>query len=134
MILRDLRKLVNKEKRKNERVKAAQTIATGIGAVAVAGVATGILIAPKSGKETREELKEKAVNTVEAIKDTVHKKVESVKDPAAHAISEVFNVIKDAHGNAEGVKRDIKDCCHEITQEIHKTAESVSNKLNDAVK
>lgn len=43
MILRDLLELVSKEKRKKERVKAAQTLAVGIGVVAAAGVATGIL-------------------------------------------------------------------------------------------
>lgn len=89
----------------------------------------GVLFAPKSGRETRENLKKKAVNTAETIKDTVKKKVETVKDSAAHAAQEVSNVIKDIHGKTEGVKKDIKDGCHEITQDIHKTAENTSNDL-----
>lgn len=83
MILRDLLGLVSKEKRKREIVKAAQKFAVGTGVVAAVGVATGILFAPKSGKETREDLKKKAVNTVATIKDTFRKKAETVKDSAA---------------------------------------------------
>lgn len=59
MFLEDSLDLVSKEKRKNESVKAAQKFAVGMGAVAAVatvGVATGILFAPKSGKETREDL------------------------------------------------------------------------------
>ena len=77
MILRDLLDLVSKEKRKRERVKAAQKFAVGMGVIAAVGVVSGILFAPKSGKETREDMKKKAVNTVETIKDTVQKEVET---------------------------------------------------------
>ena len=137
MFLRDSLDLVSREKRKNETVKAAQKSAVGMGFVAAvgmgvvaavgvslivaAGVATGILFAPKSGKETREDLKKKAVNTVETIKDKV----------SAHSAQEVVcNVIQNVHGKTEGVKKDIKDGFHEITQDIHKTAENISNELN----
>lgn len=80
MILRDLLDLVSKEKRKRARVKAVQKFAVGMGVVAAVGVATGILFAPKSGKETLEDLKKKAVNTVETIKDKVQKKVETANE------------------------------------------------------
>jgi len=133
MILTDLLALVNKDKKKREKVKAAQKFAVGMGVVAAvgaAGVATGILCAPKSGKETREDLKKKAISTVE----TIQKKVETMKDSAAHAAQEVSNVIKDVHGKTEDVKNDIKDGYHEIEQDIHKTAENISNELNKSVK
>lgn len=117
MILRDLLELVSKEKRRKERLKKAQKFAVGMGVVAAAGVATGILIAPKSGKETREDLKNKAV-----------KAVETIKDSAAHAAEEVSNVIKDVHAKTEDVKKDIKDGYHEIT------AKNISNEFNEAVK
>jgi gas vesicle protein len=134
MILRDVLDLVNKEKRKKERVKAVQKFALGMGVVAAVGVATGILLAPKSGKETREDLKNKAVNTAETIKDTVRKKAEAVKDSAAHAAQEVRNVMKVVHEKTEGVKKDIENGFHEITEDIHKTAENISNELNKSVK
>jgi len=131
MILNDLIDLVSKEKRKKERVKVAQKLAVGMGVVAAVSVTTGILFAPKSGKETRECLKKKAVNTVETIKDTIQKKAETVKDSAAHAAKEAYNVIKDVQGKKEIVKKDIKDDYHEMTQDIHKTAEIIPNEFNN---
>jgi len=113
MILRDLLDSLSREKKRKERVKAAQKIALVMGAVAAAGVATGIIFAPKSGKETRAVLKNAAVNTVETIKDTVQKKAETVKDSAANAAQGVRNVIEEVHGKAEGVKMCIKDGHHE---------------------
>lgn len=85
MILGDLLDLINKEKREKERIKTAQRFAVGIGIVAAAGVATGIVFAPKSGKETREDLKKKALDTVETIKKTSQKKGELVKASTDHA-------------------------------------------------
>ena len=134
MILEDLRNLVSKERRRKERLKAARKLAVGMGVVAAAGVATGMLFAPKSGKETRKILKHKAVNTVETIRDTVRKKAEAAKDSASHTAQEVRDVIKDVHGKMEGVKKDIQDGCHEITQDIHDTAENVSKELSKSVK
>jgi gas vesicle protein len=113
MILRDLLELINKEKRRKEKVKAARKFAIGMGVVAAVGVASGIVFAPKSGKETREDLKNIAVTTAETIKERVQKKAETVKDSAAHAAHEVVNVMKDIHEKTEGVKKNNKDGHHE---------------------
>lgn len=123
-ILRDLLD-VGKEKRKKERVKATQKFVVGMGAVAAAGVATGILFAQKPGKEAREDLKKKAVNAAETIKDTVQKKTDAVKDSVAHATQEVSNIIKDVHGKTENVKMDIKNDYYETAQDNNKTADEI---------
>ncbi len=130
MILKDLLDSVSKEKRKKERVKTVQNWAVGMGAAAAVGVATGILFAPKSGKETREDLKKKAGNTVEAIKDTFHKEAKTVKDFADHAAQKAGEIIKDVHGKTEGEIKDSKDGSHEIPQDIHKIGEEIPNELN----
>jgi hypothetical protein len=65
MALKDLLDLTGKEKLRKKRTKTVQTIAVGVGAVvaaAAAGVATGILIAPKPGRETREDLKQTCIH------------------------------------------------------------------------
>lgn len=97
MIFGDLLDLVNKKRRQKERVRTVLKFTAGICIAAAAGLAKGILTAPKSGKETREELKKKAVETMEAIKETVHKKAESVIDSAAHAAHEVSEVLSLEH-------------------------------------
>ena len=74
MNIRELIESANKEKKKKERAIAAQNLAVGMGVVATLSVATGILFAPKSGKETRELIKKKAVDTAETVKEIIQKK------------------------------------------------------------
>lgn len=46
---------------------------------AAAGVVTGVLIAPTSGKETREKLSDKTDDLLESVKDLLSKHEEEVK-------------------------------------------------------
>lgn len=66
MDMGDLIDMINKEKRKSERVKKAKRLAVGAGVAATLGVITGIFLTTKS-----------------------------VKYSAAHATQEVCNIIKD---------------------------------------
>ena len=126
MIINELLDLVNKDKRRKEREKTAMKVAIGVGVAATIGVATGILISPKSGKETREELKLKVVNAVEAIQ----KNAETVKKSVGHAVENATNAIKDVQGKVETIKNDFNDGRNEVTQEIQKTAVKISNEIN----
>lgn len=80
---------------------------TVVGAVA-AGFAAGILTAPKSGKETRKDLKKKAVNLkTEAEKRTSQAKaaakdsVGSLKTGSQKVGDAVVETAKDVKGNVE---------------------------------
>lgn len=53
MIMRDLLDLVSKKKRKKVRVNEERNFGLGMRAVATVGVGSGILLAPKLGKESR---------------------------------------------------------------------------------
>ena len=134
MSLRDLFDLVNKEKRERSKVKAAQKIAVGVSIAATVGIATGILLAPKAGKETREDIKKKVGDTVETIKDTVHKKVDAVKETTTQAAQDVNHAIHGVHGKGLRIKKDMKDGLHNIEQDIEKTAEKISDEINNPVK
>ncbi len=50
---------------------------------AAAGVVTGVLIAPTSGKETREKVQDKTVELLEGIKDLLAKEGEKAAEEAA---------------------------------------------------
>ena len=74
--------------------------AIGAAVGAIAGLVAGVLTAPKSGKETREDLKVKAVELkeeterrIEAARDA-KKPIDSLKDQAEHAISRGKEVVK----------------------------------------
>jgi|WetSurMetagenome_2_1015567.scaffolds.fasta_scaffold189412_1 gas vesicle protein len=97
MVTRDLLEDAAREKRKKEGIQFIQQVAVGMNTLAVAGVATGILIAPKSGKATLEDLMITAVKTVENTKNTVREKVEEMKGSAIRVEKKVDNVIKVVH-------------------------------------
>ena len=54
MIIKDLLDMAGKDKKKKQRAQNAKKLAAGIGIAATVGVAAGVLLAPKSGKETRQ--------------------------------------------------------------------------------
>lgn len=59
--------------------KKAGVIASAIGA----GVVAGLMLAPKSGKETREDIKNKATET----KESIEAKAKQLKDKAKEKIT-----------------------------------------------
>lgn len=134
IIARNLLEIVNNEKRRSDSMKTTQKFIIGIGIVAAVGVAAGILLTLKLGKETREDLKKKAIITVRDINDSLQKKAEAAKNFSANSAQDISNTIEDFYKKTDGVKKDIKDGYHEITQDIHKTADNISNDLNESVK
>lgn len=82
--------LINKKKRK-QKAKAVKTAALSAAIGVTAGAAAGVLLAPKSGKETREnivnksvEAKDKLVEKTKATKASISTKVsEGKKDVSA---------------------------------------------------
>lgn len=57
----------------------------------IAGIATGLLIAPSSGKETRELIKEKA----KGFKDEIDKKLDKLNKESLTELKEKFNHVKE---------------------------------------
>ena len=82
--------LINKKKKK-QKAKAVKTAALSAAIGVTAGAAAGVLLAPKSGKETREDIvnksveaKDKLVEKTRATKATISTKVsEGKKDVSA---------------------------------------------------
>lgn len=79
--------LINKKKRK-QKAKAVKTAALSAAIGVTAGAAAGVLLAPKSGKETREDIVNKSVEAkdklVEKTKAAISTKVsEGKKDVSA---------------------------------------------------
>ena len=79
-------------------------IALGAVVGAVAGFVTGILIAPKSGKETRQDIKVGARHA----KDVSVKKANEVKDKATHVAADVTGKAKNVAGDVEAKAKELK--------------------------
>jgi gas vesicle protein len=86
-------------------MRTGPTIAIGIGIGAAIGLAAGIFLAPKSGRETIKDIKNKAVSTAGAIKNTVRSKTEAAKnsmsDMADRAGAAVRDVQRDMGGTGK---------------------------------
>jgi gas vesicle protein len=107
MSIKDLIDLVNKEKRQKERAKAAKRAMVMV-AVAAAGVAIGVIFAPKSGNETQERIMKKAADTEEIIKDRIQKKQQAVKASKARVAKDDGNDIKDVHEKTKVEEKELK--------------------------
>ena len=92
----------------------------GLGVIigAIAGVVAGFLTAPKSGKETREDIKKKASE----VKGTAERKL---KD--AH--KELGNISDDAKAKAKDLQGKAKDELNELT----KKADELRDKVKTAI-
>ena len=94
------RKVVSKGRRKKEKIKTAQKFA------------------------------EKIVNKEDEIQNAIQEKAETVKDSAVHATQEAGNFVKEVREKDQGVIEDMKDGRHQISQDMHKTADNISEEFN----
>lgn len=102
MKIRDMLEKRMKEKRKKQRAKIVMKVTVG----AIAGIATGlvggVLMAPKSGKETRDDigktakdLGETAITKAAEIRETLDNKVVKTKNNVTVAKEKIAKYISD---------------------------------------
>ncbi|HWR12514.1 MAG TPA: YtxH domain-containing protein [Rectinemataceae bacterium] len=94
MFLNNMLDMVNRKKRDEDRRKASINFALGMGIAATIGLVKGILYAPKSGKETRDELKKKAEEALETIRGKVRHKAEIVRETTTRAAQELKSTLQ----------------------------------------
>ena len=83
-----------KRKEKRKKIVKAATASTIVGGTL--GVLSGILLAPKSGKETRNDIKEKA----NEIKDNTIEKTRELKANAKEAKTKIKDYLKEKKNKA----------------------------------
>ncbi|MDP2791006.1 MAG: YtxH domain-containing protein [Rectinemataceae bacterium] len=94
MSFNDVLDSINKRKRTEERNRTMVKFALGMGLAATIGLVKGILYAPKSGKETREDLKKKASETVDTIREKVLNGARALKIAKEKVAEELHEVVK----------------------------------------
>ena len=100
-----------------------QTLIEGIAVGAVAGTIAGLLLAPKSGKETRDEIKAYLME----IKDNIVERLETVGDFTQEKYEEVVKAViaeyaaarKITVDQAEEIEANLRDGYEAIRQTIH---------------
>jgi gas vesicle protein len=106
--------------RKDQQKDVVKKVAVGAAITAVAGYVAGVLTAPKSGKQTRADLKDKAKETYNAAEKELkklHTELTDVIDEATDRISS-FKNRKDVDA-ALSKGRDAKQKARELLSTLH---------------
>jgi len=91
---------------------------------AVTGVAAGLLIAPSSGKETRELIKEK----VKGFKNEIDKKLDTLNEESITDLKEKFNHVKEeASEEYKNIEKKVSKLKKEIETKIANLKKQVSD-------
>ena len=107
---------------KQDNNGTAKKIAIGAALSAVAGYVAGILTAPKSGKETRQDIKEKAVETYAAAEKELKKLHTELGDMLAEAgdkFGELRGKGKKSLDEAVSKGQKAKDKAREVLSSLH---------------
>ena len=94
MSIKEVLNRAKRGKRKAKAVETAKKVGTGLGVGAAIGSALGVLFAPKSGKETRQD-----------IADTAKTSVENIKVGANEASAKIVKVIEDGKERIANIKK-----------------------------
>lgn len=147
MTLKDLVTTSKKERLRRQRAKAAQNIAAGALIGVAAGAALGTLLAPKSGKETREDIKRLATDAADRVKtaastvgttladaaDTIKNAAvntaDTVKEGVNAATDELADHADDTRDRAEAVAKDVKEGVRDIGDAVRRTGRKAANDM-----
>lgn len=84
------------EKKKAARKKAAKNATISVGVGAAVGLTAGVLLAPKAGKETREDIANNAKKAADVVSENTKKAVDKVSETSKKAVGTVRETINDA--------------------------------------
>ncbi len=139
----------NKERVRRARAEDAKKVSLGVIIGAAVGASAGLLLAPKSGKETREDLGNVAKDAAETVKiktgqavDTVKAKTDDVvtkaktfySDRVDSKLTNIGTVGDDADlgDDLNDLKNETKDAAHDVKNETKDAYHDVKNEAKDA--
>jgi gas vesicle protein len=106
------------------KTSAAKPVLTGFLVGSAIGAATALLFAPRSGEETRAEIRGKAVE----IRDRT---TETVKDTVAQAKSKAYEIKDTVYEKAEELKQRGKHTANEQLDRVSQAAEVGKQKVKE---
>ena len=124
------------EKIRAEKLKKAKTAAAGVAAGVAAGAVGGILLAPKSGKETREDIKNASKQAVDAVSDkAAGAKAKAKAGDVLSSQKEKFNDSKAKIKEYLDAKKAVDEACEECdvnSEEVVEAIEKAAVALEEA--
>src|SRR5215207_9016533 len=127
----DLKKESSNMRRHNQEFEHAENVThatkpvlTGLLVGGLIGAATALLFAPRSGEETRAELRDKAI-------DLRDRTTETVKDTVSQAKSKAYEIKDTVIEKAEGLKQRGKQTVNQQLDNVSQAAETGKKKVSD---
>lgn len=96
-----------------------------------AGFAAGILLAPKSGKETREDIKAKALETKDRAGEKADEAKDVLKEGAAKAEAEMRGMAKSVKKSAGTMAAEANYLGHEAKERASRVADKTKKDAKD---
>lgn len=116
--------LINQRKERERREKAIDN-AKKIAAGSIIGAVAGVLLAPKSGKETRKDIADKAIETKDATKNTIKDSAYAIKEAKGKISEDVKNKL-DEFKDREMFEVEINK--EEVDEKDEDNVDSIDNK------
>ncbi|WP_353095217.1 YtxH domain-containing protein [Tissierella praeacuta] len=124
-----INKFMEEKRRRVEKARKtenAKNLAVGTAIGTAIGAVAGILFAPKSGKETREDISQKSKDVAENVRNTVNEQIEATKGFQEKVKSEIKNVYN-------GIKEKKDDIVDEIEIEIEELKDEKESKEEEDI-
>lgn len=130
---------------RKRKLDTASKVGVGLTIGTLVGSAVGVLFAPKSGKETREDLKDVAEKSVETIKTKTNELGDTVQQTYTEAVNK-FNKFSeekltqlklakdDAEEKVEEVKEDVKDKALDAKANVAEGVDKAAKKVEEGAK
>ncbi|MBC8589538.1 YtxH domain-containing protein [Wansuia hejianensis] len=125
-------KYVEEKRKKMERerkIKTAKNVATGTIIGTTLGAIAGLLFAPKSGKEMREDITIKSKEVADNLKDTMGEKIEEAKDFKNKVTLDLKEKKEKIENKTELVSKELEEGISEIGEVIEDTVEDIKKDI-----
>lgn len=136
MSLRDVLHEARRERERRSRNDAVKKIAVGTIIGSVIGVASGLLFAPKSGKETREEIADFARDTTDEVKLRAEEAYDTLREKEARLRDDIkgkYEEFVDRNmTELEPVKEDLQNLRGDVNSLLKNTKEAAKSSFAKA--
>nr|WP_283244262.1 YtxH domain-containing protein [Wansuia hejianensis] len=114
---------------RERKIKTAKNVATGTIIGTTLGAIAGLLFAPKSGKEMREDITIKSKEVADNLKDTMGEKIEEAKDFKNKVTLDLKEKKEKIENKTELVSKELEEGISEIGEVIEDTVEDIKKDI-----
>ncbi len=114
---------------RKKRLDTAAKVGVGVVLGSLVGSAAGVLFAPKSGKETRKDLKDIAEKSVETVKAKTNELSDAVQETYSEALNKFNKFSEEKLTDLKKVASDVEEKAEEKAKEVK---EETTKKANEA--